>query len=305
MMLVKLRRVAWSGLLNFFRTPVLASASVITLTATLFVIGALVLSSAFFSSALADVQGKVDISVSFKPDVVEEKVTAIQTSLELLPEIKEVTYSSREQELADFRARNADNDLIIQSLAEVGNPFGARLNIRAVEPGRYETIVNFLQTDSALTPGGETIIDQIIFKKDVVDKLLHLLSASKKLAFAITLVLIFISLVVTFNTIALAIYVSREEISLMQLVGASRNYIRGPFLFEGIISGVIASLLSLALLYPATIWIRNQTAGIYGGVNLVTYFGEHFAKIFGLLLLSGIILGVLASFMATRKLLKT
>lgn len=304
-MLVKLRRIAWSGLLNFFRTPLVASASIVTLTATLFVFGALVLSNAFFTSALVDVQGKVDISVSFKPDVVESRVTEIKKSLELLPEIKEVTYSSREQELSDFRSRNADNDLIIQSLSEVGNPFGARLNIRAVEPGRYETIANFLQTDSALTPGGETIIDQVIFKKDVVDKLLHLLSASKKLAFAITLVLIFISLLVTFNTIALAIYSSREEISLMQLVGASRNYIRGPFLFEGIISGVIASLLSLALLYPAVIWIRNQTAGIYGGVDLVTYFGQHFASLFGLLLLSGIILGALSSFMATWRFLKT
>lgn len=304
-MLVKLRRIAWSGLLNFFRSPLLASASVVTLTATLFVIGGLFLSGAFLNSALADVQAKVDISVSFKPDVAEERVLEVSNLLKLLPEVSEVTYSSREQELSDFRGRNADNDLIIQSLAEVGNPFGARLNVRAVDPGRYEGIANFLKHDSALMPGGETIIDQIIFKKDIVDKLLRLLSASKKLAFAITLILIFLSLVVTFNTITLAIYSSREEISLMQLVGASRNYIRGPFLFEGFIAGIIASLLSLALLYPAVIWVRNQTAGIYGGINLVAYFGEHFAQVFALLLGSGIILGVLASFMATRRFLKT
>lgn len=305
MWLIKLRRVAWSGVLNFLRAPVIASASVITLTVALFVIGGLFLGAAFFSSSIQAVQDKVDISVSFRPEVEEPAVLEIKRQLGLLPEVRETTYSSRDQELADFRARNADNDLVIQSLAEVGNPFGARLNVRAVDPTRYENIAKFLKTDAALSPGGQTLIDHITFKKDIVDKLVNLVAVSQKLGFAIVLVLVFLSLVVTFNTISLAIHISREEISLMQLVGASRNYVRGPFLIEGIIAGIISALLALALLYPSAIWIRNQTAGIYGGVNLVGYFGQHFAGLLGLLLASGVLLGVLASWMATRKHLKS
>lgn len=294
--------MGWSGLLNFFRSPVISAASVITLTVTLFMIGALVLSTAFFSASIAELQEKVDISVSFKQSASESAVLELQKSLKLLPEVKEVIYSSREQELADFRKRNANNALELQLLDELGNPFGARLNIRAIDPTHYESITKFLSNQSG---SASTIVDKISFKRDVVGRLINLVSTARQIGFALVLLLIFISLVVTFNTISLAIYVSREEISLMKLVGASHNYIRGPFLVEGIISGAISSLLALGLLYPGTLWLRNTTASIYGGFDLASYFTSHFPSLFALLLGSGIVLGILASFMATRKHLKT
>lgn len=300
MFFTKLRRVAWSGFLNFCRAPVIASASVITLTVTLFVIGSLVLSNAFFAASLAEFQSKMDMSVSFKTDVPEATVLDTKKSLEFLPEVKEVIYSSREAELADFRSRNADNELELRLLNDLGNPFGARLNILAVDPAHYESIVKFLDRDASAS-----VIDKISFKRDVVNHLLYLVNVGKKIGFVATLVSIFISLVVTFNTISLAIYVSREEISLMRLVGASSNYIRGPFLVEGIMAGFLSALLALILLYPATIWLRDLTVGVYGGFNLAVYFSSHFARLLGILLGSGVSLGILASFLATRKHLKT
>lgn len=304
MLVTKLRRVAWSGLLNFFRSPVISAASVITLTITLFMIGSLFLSSAFFHATVNELQNKVDISVSFKQEVAEQAVLNLQKSLELLPEVKEVVYSSPEQELTDFRTRNADNELELQLLDELGNPFGARLNITAIDPSHYESISKFLDNENSVAADG-VLIDKISFKRDIVDRLISVVSTAKKVGFALVMLLVFISLVVTFNTISLAIYVSREEISLMKLVGASHNYIRGPFLVEGVISGVIATFLSLALLYPITLWLRNSTAGLYGGFDLAVYFSSHFASLLGLLLASGLIIGILASFMATRQHLKT
>lgn len=304
MLWTKLKRVAWSGFLNFLRSPVVALASVITLTITLFMIGSLYLSAAFFRASIQELQNKVDISVSFKQDASEKAVLELEKSLKLLPEVREAIYSSREQELADFRRRNADNDLELQLLDELGNPFGARLNIRAVDPTRYESIAKFLNNENNLT-SGVSIIDKVSFKRDIVGRLVNLIRAAQEIGFGLVLLLVFISLVVSFNTISLAIYVSREEISLMKLVGASANYIRGPFLMEGIISGFIAALLAVGLLYPGTLWLRNVTANVYGGFNLASYFSAHFTTLLGLLLGSGIILGVLASFMATRQHLKT
>ncbi len=300
MIWLKIRRVAWSGLLNFFRSPVISSASIITLTITLFMGGSLYLSAAFFRASIQELQNKVDISVSFKQDATEKSVLEVQKSLKLLPEVREVIYSSRAQELADFRERNKDNSLELQLLDELGNPFGARLNIRAVDPTHYESITKFLNNQS----GGGELIDKISFKRDIVERLVNLVRTARQIGFAVVLILIFISLVVTFNTISLAIYNSREEISLMKLVGASPNYIRGPFLMEGVISGAISALLALGLLYPGTLWLRDLTASVYGGFNLASYFLSHFATLLALLLASGIILGVLASFMATRQHLK-
>jgi cell division transport system permease protein len=276
-------------------------AAVVTLTVTLFVFGALWLGGAFLNSSLEAVKTKVDISVSLKPDAKEADAQELKQSLEKLPEVKSVSYRSREQEFEDFKKRNQDNDLILQSLEEVGNPFGARLNIQAIDPEHYETIANFLESDDALGQGGVTVIDQVSFKKNVVDRLVALIATSQRVALAITIVLIFISIVVTFNTISLAIYISREEIALMKLVGSSDNYIRGPFVVEGSIAGLISAALATALLYPATMWVRNVTSGVFGGVNLVSYFIEHGPVLFLLLVAIGVGLGIVSSFLAVRK----
>jgi len=299
-----IKRVFRSGFINFLRSATVSFASIVTITLALFVIGGLWLSAAFLNSSLAEVQNKVDISVSLKPAAAEVDILKLQQTLEAMPEVKEVTYSTREQEYQDFRQRNENNDLIIRSLEEVGNPFGARLNIRAVDPGRYESIATFLSGGSALSTNGEFIIDQVTFKKNVVDKLVKIIATAKQLGLAITLVLTLIAVMVTFNTISLAIYISREEISLMKLVGAGNNYVRGPFIVEGIIAGVISTFLALILLYPATIWVRNVTTGVFGGVNLVNYFLTHFAQIFLALLAAGVVLGIVSSFLAIRKHLK-
>jgi cell division transport system permease protein len=304
MLWIHLRRVLRSGFVNFWRTPVVSLASVVTLTVALFVIGAMVLFNAFLYASLDDLRARVDISVSFKPDAPETRVLELQESLEALPEVAAVTFRSRAEELTEFEERNKDNDLILRSLAEVGNPFGARLNIQAVDPGSYEAIASFLEEEAALAAGGETVIDQISFKKNVVDRLVRLISVSERVSLAVSLVLIFIAVVVTFNTISLAIYSSREEISLMKLVGAGNNYVRGPFVVEGVMAGILASIFSIIFLYPASIWLRGVTINLYGGIDLVSYFLGNFAKLFFILLAAGVLLGVSSSFLAVRKHLK-
>lgn len=305
MLWINLRRVIQSGFNNFWRSPVVSIASVLTLSVTLFVIGSLILASAFLDSTLKNIQDKVDISVTMMPDATEGEVIALKDAVALLPEVSAVEYISREEELKLFREKHKDNSLIIQSLDEVGNPFGARLNIKATDPAHYETISKFLDNRSGEgAAAGNKIIDHISFKKDIVEKLLKIIASSNKVSLAISVALIIISILVTINTISLTIYISREEISVMRLVGAGDLYVRGPFMIEGVIAGLISALVALILLYPATIWVRNVTSNVYGGINLVAYYLEHFGQIFLTLLISGILLGVIASYLAVRKYVK-
>lgn len=303
MLKTNIKRILRAGLTNFWRNGVVTLASVLTLTVTLFVFGSIILGSAFLDSTLSSIQEKVDISVSFKTDALESEVVSIKESLLLLPEVESVEYVSREQELSAFRERHKNNALIIQSLNEVDNPFGARLNVRATDPSQYENISKFIETKGKSASGG-TIIDQISFKKDVVNKLLAIIASSRKVSVAVGILLMLMSILVTVNTISLAIYISRDEISLMRLVGADNLYVRGPFVVEGIIAGMIASFISLILLYPSTIWVKNATSSVYGGINLVSYYVENFAQIFLILLLSGIVLGAISSYLAIRKYVK-
>ncbi len=301
MLWVNIKRVLKLGLVNFGRNGLVSVASVMAMTITLFVIGSLYLGGNFLSSALTEVRDKMDISVSFKTDAPETDILALKKDLTLLPEVKQISYSSREAELLAFRERHQDNETIVQSLDEVENPFGARLNIQAIDPSHFDKITNFINNKNNPANGGSSLVDQINYKKDVINKLTSLIDTSKKLGWAIALVLSLLSIFAVFNTISLAIYTSREEISVMRLVGASNAYVKGPFMVEGMISGITASLLSLGLLYPAVLWIRGATAGIYGGINLVSFYFSNFGKIFIILFSSGVILGLLASFWATRR----
>jgi len=298
---INTKRIIKFGFVNFWRNGLVSFASVLAMTVTLFVVGSLFLANNFLSSALDEVKNKVDISISFKIDASEDEIQALKKELSLLPEIKEVIYSSREAELANFRERHKDNEILIQSLEEVDNPLGARLNILAADPSQYDSIIHFIENKTNPDLGGEEIIDQVSYKKNVVDKLMKLIETSKKVGYGVSLVLAFLAILVVFNTVSLAIYTSREEISVMRLVGAGNLYVKGPFVVEGMISGILSSFLSLGALYPAAIWVRDLTAGVYGGINLVTFYVSNFGEIFILLVSCGLILGLIASFWATRR----
>jgi cell division transport system permease protein len=301
MVWTKVKRVFRSGFVGFWRNGVVSAASILVVTVTLVVIGSLLLASAYLNSSLNNLKSKVDISVSFKPDAREADIQGLKNTLATLPEISKIEYLSRDQELSAFKERHKDNALLAQSLEEVGNPFGARLNIMAKDPSQYESIARFLDPAAGDSSFNRDMIDQVTYKKDIVDRLMVFISASKKVGFAISMVLIFMSILVTFNTVSLAIYTSREEISVMKLVGASDNYVSGPFVVEGIISGIISAFLGIGLLYPLALWVKNTTMGVYGGINLAAYYVENFAEIFLTLLLAGIVLGVIASVLAVRR----
>lgn len=301
MVWTKVKRVCRSGFVGFWRNGVVSAASILVVTVTLSVIGALLLGSAYLKASLDTLRSKVDISVSFKVTAPEADVLSLKNTLGTLPEIKTIEYISRDQELADFKERHKDNALLAQSLDEVGNPFGARLNIMAKDPSQYESIARFLDPASGDSSLNRDVIDQVTYKKDIVDRLTVLIAASRKVGFAVSMLLIFMSILVTFNTISLTIYTSREEISVMKLVGASNNYVSGPFIVEGVISGVISAFIAIGLLYPLAYWVRGTTAGVYGGINMVSYYLDNFVQIFIVLLLAGILLGIISSILAVRR----
>jgi len=301
MVWTKIKRVFRSGFVGFWRNGVVSAASILVMTVTLAVIGTLLLASAYLTSSLDTLKSKVDISVSFKTTAPESDILSLKNTLGTLPEIKEIQYISRDQELADFRDRHKDNALLVQSLDEVGNPFGARLNVMAKDPSQYESIAKFLDPNSGDSSLNRDIIDQVTYKKDIVDRLMVLISASRKVGFAISMILIFMSILVTFNTVSLAIYTSREEISVMRLVGASDNYVSGPFIVEGVISGIISAFISIALLYPLALWVKSTTVGVYGGINMMAYYIDNFVEIFLVLVIAGILLGVISSILAVRR----
>jgi len=306
-MWLNLKRIIKSGFINFWRNGFVSLASILVMTVTLFVLGTVLFVGAMLDASLTQIKDKVDINVYFVTAADEEEILALKKSVEALPEVASVEYVSRDDALARFRQRHADDQLTLQALDELGeNPLGANLNIKAKETSQYEDIATFLQKESVLTSGDTPIIDKVNYfqNKIAIDKLTKIVDSSEKFGLGIMIILVVASVLITFNTIRLAIYTSRDEIGVMQLVGASRAYIRGPFVFEGTMYGIISAFLTLLLFYPLTLWLGPITKSFFGNINIFHYFVNNFATIFLIIVVSGIVLGAVSSYLAVRKYLK-
>ena len=297
------KRIIKAGFINFKRGGSVSFAAVLVVTITLSVITALILLQAVLYFSLNLIKDKVDVTIYFTVGAPPERITALEDSLEKLPEVASVTYTSAEEALGTFRERHKDDYPTIAALDEIGtNPLGAYLNVKAREISQYEGIATFLQSDNALSNDSASIIDKVNYHQNklVIDRLETIISSAQKLGFLLTIILVIISIIVTFNTIRLTIFIAREEIGVMRLVGASKMNVRGPFMVEGVIYGVIATLATLLLFWPITAWLgRNMTNFL--GLDLYDYYLGNFLQIFAIVLASGIILGAISSALAIRR----
>jgi cell division transport system permease protein len=281
-------------------------ASVLIMMITLFVITSLIFVQTALNTSLADIREKVDVTVYFVPAADEAAITNVQQALAKLPEVRDVTYTSQDEALALFKEKHANDYLTLQALDELSeNPLGATLNIKARDPSQYESIARYFESDSALSKGALTIIDKIDYhqNKIVIDRLTSIISGAKQLGFVVSLVLVLISIFITFSTIRLIIYMSREEISVMRLVGAGGRYIRGPFVVSGILVGICAALLTILIFIPVSIWLGNQMTD-FVGINLFTYFKANFVQLFIIMLACGVFLGSISSAFAIHRYLR-
>lgn len=302
-MMTEIKRIIKAGFLNFSRAGLISWAAVLIVTITLSVITFIILLQAVLYSSLNVIKDKVDVTIYFDVGAPENKILELKDNLMKLPEVKDVTYTSSDVALQQFRDRHQNDYPTISALDEIGtNPLGAYLNVRAKEVSQYESIANYLNSDTALSTGTTSIIDKVNYHQNklVIDRLNGIISGAQKLGFLVTLLLIIISIIITFNTIRLTIFISREEIGVMRLVGASKMRVRGPFMIEGAIYGIIATLITVLLFWPATYWLgRNMTTFL--GINVYNYYISNSLQIFAIVLVSGILLGVISSFLAIRK----
>jgi cell division transport system permease protein len=276
------------------------------MTITLAVVGGMMLVGQLLGTTLTQIQEKVDINVYMVTTASEEAIFALKASVEALPDVLEVTYTSREQALSDFRTRHRSDELTIQALEELGdNPLGAVLSIRAKETSQYESIATFLEGQRETESHDAPLIDRVNFNqnKGAIDKLTHIIEAVERGSYIAMIVLIASSVLIAFNTIRLTIYTSREEIGVMRLVGASNMFIRGPFMLQGVMYGLIAGVLALLILYPTVLWLGPHTESFFS-LNIFNYFVSNFGYLFLVLVGSGIVLGVISSTLAVARYLR-
>ena len=301
-MITAIKRIFKLGWSSFTRDGGIATATIFILVINIFLVSLLFLFQNISQFLISSLQEKVDISVYFKEIIPEEDILNVEKELSQIPEVKNVKYVSKEEALEIFVERHKDDPVLMSSLEEVGgNPFLASLNIKAWEASQYQKVADFLEG-----PRFENLIEKVDYyqRKPVIERIFSLTSAANKAGISLSIALVVVAILVTFNTIRLAILNQKEEIQIQRLVGASNFFIRGPFLIQGTISGILAFLICL-LLFTLICWVFSPKIEIFfPGLNIFSFFTKNFWTLFLIQIFTGILLGIISSTIAIRKYLK-
>ncbi len=307
MMITALRRIVRSGFIGFWRNAYVSLASIFTISIALFVIGATMFVDELLTSSLNTLQSKVDINVYFTPSAPQADIDRLYAAVKAMPEVEFVKYTSREDALTEYRLENQDNEIAMQALESLDeNPLGANLAIQANDTTQYEKISKFFEEQQATESPQNPVIDEVSYldNKEAIDTLSSIINAVERAGFVVMLILLIAAVLITFNTIRLAIYTAREEIAIMRLVGASNMFIRGPFMLQGFMYGFVAGLLALVSFYPIMLWLGPKTEEFFE-YNLLTFYLDNLFYIFFVLAGIGIVLGLVSSLFAVARYLRT
>jgi len=301
MLKITFKRIIKSGYLSFRRNGWLSAATVMVFFLVLFVLGNLIFAGAFANTVVNSLEEKIDVSIYFLPDAPEQNILAVKKEVEMLPDISRVSYTSKAEALDEFRERHKNNALIADVLSEIGeNPLEASLNIKARDPSNYASISDFLLKKNY------AIVDKINYfeNQKVIERLSSALGVTRGFGALIVVFLAFVAVLVAFNTIRLAIYTMREEINIMRLVGATKWFVRGPFLVNGILYGGIAAILTVLVFFPLAWLVSPKLMTVVPNFDLFQYFLANLWEFVGILVFAGIGLGISSSFIAIRRYLE-
>jgi cell division transport system permease protein len=301
-MFLVLKRTLIEGWHNFIRGGWLAVVGVSVLVLALCVINIFYVIGYSINDFMQGVQAKESISIYLNQDLLDHEIQEIKTDLEKNENVKSVEYISKETALENFKRDNAGEDFIMQSLQEIGdNPMLPVLIVKANNHNQYlniqEYVKNFQFSDK---------VSRVNYEKsrEIINKLNNVVDNIRKIGLRLGIVFVVISVLIIFNTIKLVIYTQRKEIKVMRLVGASNTYIRLPFIFNGVIIGVVSAVIATALLFALLKFIDQYFPSIIPSGNLVMFFVNNFFQIFGAQVLFGVIVGVFSSLIAIGKYLK-
>lgn len=299
----KIKRIVRAGSHNFVRSGFTSASSVLVMVITLFVITSLILVQATLTTALSNMKDKVDVTVYFVPRADVDTIQSIESLVKKAPEVKSVTYTSAEDALDLYKKKHVNDNLILQVFDILDeNPLGASLNIKAKDPSAYESILAYLKSDAVMSAGMLSVVDSVDYNRNkvVIDRLTSIIDGANRLGFVLAVVLIFISIAITFNTIRLTIFMSREEIGVMKLVGAGNKFIRGPFIVTGILVGLLASLITILLFWPISYWLGSHMYDFLG-IDLYAYYKSEFFQLFFIQIIASVAIGAVSSALAVHK----
>ncbi len=300
-------RIVYTGIVNFFRNASLAIAAMAVMVVTLTIILLSLVVNTTLSGTIAQITDKIDVSVYLKDDVSANERTAFIDRIEGLPNVASTKYLSKDDALEAYRQENASNQELLQAINQTDNPLPATIRVKPEDLNKVQDIQKFLeQKENKELQSEEPSYSGD--RKEAIDKISHAANMLQRVGIAGIVLFAVISVLIIFNTIQMAIFNRRDELAIMRLLGANTWYIRGPFVVESVIYGVVSGLISILIIKSLFIassgTLEASSLGLLDIGYAQRYFNDHFWLLLLAQLAIGVAIGASSSIIATRRYLK-
>ncbi len=236
-------------------------------------------------------ESRPQVTAFFKDDTTSMQVDSLKSVISASTPVESMRYLSKEDALAIYREQNTDNPLLLEMVTADILP--ASLEVSAKNVTDLEAIAGVMQANLS--------VEEVVFQKDVIDTLKKWVSGIRLTGIVLSSLLIFASLTTIIVILGLKFTARKTEINTLSLLGATSWYIRGPFVSEGIIYGVLGSFLGWGLAYLALLYLTPNLVEFLQGIPLLPVPLWIMFALLGAELLLGLMIGGLASLIATRR----
>lgn len=284
-------QTAWQ---HIRRSPYQAMSIVLIMT-LIFTTGAIFAFLIFGSQAILSwFETRPQVTGFFKEGTKIEQIQTLQDGLSKTNKVANIKYISKDEALAIYREQNKNDPLLLEMVT--ANILPASLEVSTKNLSDLEEIAGVIKNDPQ--------IEEVIFQKDVVSSLSSWTNALRKIGLGLIIVLTFISLSVILVNIGMKIALKKEEIEILKLIGASSGYIRLPFILEGIFYGLFGSVIASLINYLILLYSTPFLVNFLSGIPIFPINPVFLISLFSTLILGGIVIGALGSYIATKRYLR-
>jgi cell division transport system permease protein len=296
-------RVIKFAILDIGRNLSLSFMTVLILVLMMLSVNVLLMVRYLTSESVNYVKDQIDVSVYFDPTASDPQIDEVKKYIGAFPEVSQIEFLDRDTVLKQFRDKHNENKEILASLDELGtNPLGPTMIIKTRDTVDYEKIMTALSI-----PEYDHIIQSKTFAdtQKAIEKIDVITSRVEKFSFVLTALFACIAFLVIFNTIRVAIFTQRTEISIKKLVGASNWFVRGPYIIEAFIFTVVSIVLTAGCIYWSSRFLDRYIAVVFGSQSsLFGYFYKNMIMLGGVQFVAVFFLTLITSLLAMRKYLK-
>ncbi|MDO4871853.1 MAG: permease-like cell division protein FtsX [bacterium] len=305
--MLTLWRIVKYGVNSFKRNAWLSVAATAIMTVTLAIIFGSVVMRMAITSTVDSLTEKIGVSIYLKQDVKDSDVKEMSDKIKALSTVKNVEYTSAKEARQNYARKNVNDQAVTQALIEASNEFFASFSVTLEDIGNTQELKNLVDNDKLIQANlhANKAPTYDSNRKDTIETLSRSFSAVEKVGLFAAVIFMAISSLIIFNTIRMTTFNRREEIYMMKLIGANRNFIRGPFLVESVVVGILASVFASIIGY-LVIYIGSPKLESWGISlsSIITNWTSYVFVIFPILALIGSIIGITSAWVATRKYLK-